>query len=180
MTQPPVAERQQAVRDAIANIKKIVQSSGLNRPALTEVLAQVKGLAARKEFWTEAEFPPSEPPERQARYAAEPLVLKLLYVEERLRATLRHLEALQDFRGEGPSFAPRPPAYERAEELLADVELIRRSLRARPDRQKRQLIGRAGARLALQRPPVARPVTCAGSPASRRRARAHRRRPAWP
>lgn len=68
MTQPPVAERQQAVRDAIGNIKKIVQSSGLNRPALTEVLAQVKRLAARKEFWTEAEFPPSEPPERQARY----------------------------------------------------------------------------------------------------------------
>jgi phosphoenolpyruvate carboxylase len=66
---------------------------------------------------------------QQARFAQEPYVLKLLVIEGRLRASLQHLEALADFRAEGPAFSARPPAYERAEQLLTDLELIQQSLR---------------------------------------------------
>lgn len=66
---------------------------------------------------------------RLERYASEPYALKLLYVGLRLQATLDHLQDITDFRAEGPSFAARPPAYERSPELLEDLLLIQRSLR---------------------------------------------------
>ncbi|MFN3650298.1 MAG: phosphoenolpyruvate carboxylase [Armatimonadota bacterium] len=69
------------------------------------------------------------PEELLARAASEPYSRKLLFIRERLQATLDHLAALTDFRAEGPSFVPHAPAYSGAEELLEDLERMRRSLR---------------------------------------------------
>lgn len=63
------------------------------------------------------------------RHIREPYALKLCFVEVRLRATLRHLDALTDFHAEGPSFVARFPAYQNSRELLADLFLLQRSLR---------------------------------------------------
>lgn len=63
------------------------------------------------------------------RHAREPYALKLCFVEVRLKATLRHLDALTDFHAEGPSFVARFPAYQNSQELLADLFLLQRSLR---------------------------------------------------
>lgn len=61
-------QRQAAVSDAIAAMKNTLASEGETRPALASVLDQVKGLAARKELWQEADFPPPTDGELQARY----------------------------------------------------------------------------------------------------------------
>ncbi len=71
----------------------------------------------------------SVPPERRQRFALEPYGLKLMMMAERLAAGLRHLELIRDFHAEGPGFAARPPAYTDADEFLADLYLIQRSLR---------------------------------------------------
>jgi phosphoenolpyruvate carboxylase len=63
------------------------------------------------------------------RYQLEPYALKLVYMQARLRATAAHLDTLHDFRAQGTAFAARPPAYERAEQFVADLHLIQRSLR---------------------------------------------------
>ncbi len=69
-------------------------------------------------------------PKYHERYATEPYALKVLYIRERLRATLAHLADLSDFRAEGPGFAARPPAYQTSGEFLEDLEVMRRSLQA--------------------------------------------------
>jgi phosphoenolpyruvate carboxylase len=69
------------------------------------------------------------PPETLNRHRYEPYVLKLLYVRERLAASLHHLDALSDFHAEGPSFTARPPAYARSAEFLDDLLLLQNSLR---------------------------------------------------
>ena len=61
-------QRQAAVSDAIAAMKAALAPAGETRPALADVLEQVKGLAARTEFWQEADFPPPTDGELQARY----------------------------------------------------------------------------------------------------------------
>ncbi|WP_042878708.1 hypothetical protein [Cupriavidus necator] len=61
-------QRQAAVGDAIESIREIVARSGVTRDALAEVLTRVEDLAARTELWNEADYPPPEPGERQARY----------------------------------------------------------------------------------------------------------------
>ncbi|WP_454742742.1 hypothetical protein [Cupriavidus necator] len=61
-------QRQAAVGDAIESIREIVARGGVTRDALAEVLTRVEDLAARTELWNEADFPPPEPGERQARY----------------------------------------------------------------------------------------------------------------
>lgn len=68
--------------------------------------------------------------EAERRFALEPYALKLAYMLVRIDAAIRHLDGLEDFRAEGPSFAPRAPAYSSADELLQDLQLIQRSLRA--------------------------------------------------
>ncbi len=93
------------------------QSSGLTQPS-GELLASLKEDAARV----------SLPAKRLARYAHEPYGLKMLYIQARLQATLDHLAGLGDYRQEGPLFVARPPAYEGSLELLADLQLLQRSL----------------------------------------------------
>ncbi|MFS8973332.1 hypothetical protein PO002_02315 [Cupriavidus necator] len=61
-------QRQAAVGDAIESIREIVARGGVTRDALAEVLTRVEDLAARTELWNQADFPPPEPGERQARY----------------------------------------------------------------------------------------------------------------
>lgn len=69
-------------------------------------------------------------PKAEQRYALEPYLLKLEFMGARIASALRHLDVLGDFHAEGPSFVPRPPAYRSAEELLLDLHIIQRSLRA--------------------------------------------------
>lgn len=69
-------------------------------------------------------------PEAEYRYEWEPYVLKLEYMKSRLEAALSHLDGLNDFHAEGPSFVPREPAYRTSAELLSDLQTIQRSLRA--------------------------------------------------
>lgn len=61
-------QRQAAVTEAIATMKNVLANKGETRPALASVLDQVKSLAARKELWQEADFPPPTDGELQARY----------------------------------------------------------------------------------------------------------------
>jgi phosphoenolpyruvate carboxylase len=65
-----------------------------------------------------------------SRYATEPYALKLQYMEERLRGSLQHLDAIAGFPGEGRPLAAGSCAYESADQLLADLRLLQRSLRA--------------------------------------------------
>ncbi|MGI8908919.1 MAG: phosphoenolpyruvate carboxylase [Candidatus Sumerlaeaceae bacterium] len=62
------------------------------------------------------------------RFELQPYAHKLTYIEYRLRATLRHLDGLADFRDEASSFLAQPPAYARDEEFVADLELLRSSM----------------------------------------------------
>lgn len=66
--------------------------------------------------------------EEQERFEMQPYALKLTYIEYRLRATLRHLDDLADFRDEATSFLAQSPAYSGAEEFVADLELLSRSM----------------------------------------------------
>jgi len=61
-------QRQAAVGDTIGFIRNVVASEGVTRDALADVLTRVEDLAARTELWSEADYPPPEPGERQARY----------------------------------------------------------------------------------------------------------------
>ncbi|MEM5276014.1 hypothetical protein VSR17_13365 [Cupriavidus taiwanensis] len=62
------AQRQSAVGETIASIRNIVAKGGVTRESLAQVLPLVEDLAARTEFWGEADYPPPEANERQARY----------------------------------------------------------------------------------------------------------------
>src|SRR5207248_10794574 len=64
------------------------------------------------------------------RYEREPYALKLAYIQERLRATLRHLGELERAGAAGPGLPRVPPAYSGAGEFLEDLLLLQRSLRA--------------------------------------------------
>lgn len=68
------------------------------------------------------------PPHREQRYLNEPYARKLIYISQRLQATLGHLQEIRDFRAEGPSFAATLPAYALSPELLEDLLLLQRSL----------------------------------------------------
>ncbi|MGC7405338.1 hypothetical protein ACPWR0_07715 [Pandoraea pneumonica] len=61
-------QRQAVVADAIAAMKAALAPAGETRPALAAVLEQVKSLAARTALWNEADFPPPNDGELQARY----------------------------------------------------------------------------------------------------------------
>ncbi len=61
-------ERQAAVGKTIEFIRDIVADAGVTRASLADVLIRVEDLAARTELWSEADFPPPEAGERQARY----------------------------------------------------------------------------------------------------------------
>jgi phosphoenolpyruvate carboxylase len=64
-----------------------------------------------------------------AQHGAEPYLRKLRNIERRLRATLRHAQAITgDYRG-GPSYRPPAPAYATADAFLRDLELMQHSLR---------------------------------------------------
>ncbi|NOV22462.1 hypothetical protein E5S69_02785 [Cupriavidus necator] len=62
------AQRQSAVAETIASIRNIVAKGGVTRESLAQALPLVEDLAARTEFWGEADYPPPEANERQARY----------------------------------------------------------------------------------------------------------------
>lgn len=61
-------QRAQAVQQAIQRMKQIAQAGEFDRAALDQILEQVNQLAARKEFWNEAEFAAPQDGELQARY----------------------------------------------------------------------------------------------------------------
>ncbi|WP_316154897.1 cysteine dioxygenase family protein [Cupriavidus sp. BIC8F] len=61
-------ERQAAVGDTIQYIRNLVAKDGVTRAALADVLSKVEDLAARAELWNDADYPPPEAGERQARY----------------------------------------------------------------------------------------------------------------
>lgn len=61
-------QRQSAVGDTIESIRNIVDKGGVTRTSLAQVLPLVENLAAQTEFWGEADYPPPEANERQARY----------------------------------------------------------------------------------------------------------------
>ncbi|VVD66110.1 hypothetical protein PIN31115_00346 [Pandoraea iniqua] len=61
-------QRQAVVADAIAAMKAALAPAGETRPALAAVLEQVKSLAARTALWNDADFPPPNDGELQARY----------------------------------------------------------------------------------------------------------------
>lgn len=61
-------QRQAVVADAITAMKAALAPAGETRPALAAVLEQVKSLAARTALWNEADFPPPNDGELQARY----------------------------------------------------------------------------------------------------------------
>ncbi|MDB5867190.1 MAG: Phosphoenolpyruvate carboxylase, partial [Betaproteobacteria bacterium] len=63
------------------------------------------------------------------RYRLEPYVLKLVYIQARLRATLSHVETLTDFKVTGSHAATLAGAYESAAHFLDDLKLMQRSLR---------------------------------------------------
>lgn len=66
----------------------------------------------------------------QSKALHEPLVRKLRNIERRLRATLRHAQAItRDYRG-GQGYRPPAPAYFSATAFLADLEVLQQSLRA--------------------------------------------------
>ncbi|HZZ95289.1 MAG TPA: hypothetical protein VFE23_22210 [Usitatibacter sp.] len=62
------ARRKEQVEKAIRNIKNVVEAQDAERAALDRVLGTVSGLAAQKDLWSEADFPPPEDGELQARY----------------------------------------------------------------------------------------------------------------
>lgn len=62
------AERKAAVATAIAQMKALVGQPGFSRAQLVQVRTLVEGLAARREFWAEDQFPSPGAEERQARY----------------------------------------------------------------------------------------------------------------
>ncbi len=70
------------------------------------------------------------PPDRLLRYALEPYSLKLEFIENRLEATLVHVESLKDVLVEGHALSPQYPAYSSAQEFLEELMLLQRSLRA--------------------------------------------------
>ncbi|CAJ0719920.1 hypothetical protein R16034_03809 [Ralstonia edaphis] len=68
MTTSLPQQRQAAVADAIAAMKAALAPEGETRRALADVLEEVKGLAARTEFWQDTDFPAPADGELQARY----------------------------------------------------------------------------------------------------------------
>jgi len=72
------------------------------------------------------------PAHRQQRHLAEPYVLKLLFMHERLQASLRHCEALIEssvFDDAGAVASEDPYAYADAGPFLDDLRLVQNSLR---------------------------------------------------
>lgn len=60
--------RRDAVNAAVEQIRAIVGAAPPDRQRLAMALSELQGLAARAEFWSEAEFPPPDEATRQARY----------------------------------------------------------------------------------------------------------------
>jgi phosphoenolpyruvate carboxylase len=69
-----------------------------------------------------------QPP--RGRFQSEPYGLKLLYIQERLQASLRQLELVADFQAGVTVTEETASAYPDAGAFLDDLELMRRSLRA--------------------------------------------------
>lgn len=65
---PTAATRQQTVESTLNAVRGIIDSQGVTRDALAEVLETLERLAAQSELWNETDFPPPQADERQARY----------------------------------------------------------------------------------------------------------------
>lgn len=63
-----VRRRREEVAKAIAEMRSVVRTRGVERPALDEILAIVKGLAAQSRLWAEDGFAAPEEGALQARY----------------------------------------------------------------------------------------------------------------
>ncbi len=61
-------DRQETVSAAIAKVRTITGSGPLDRFRLSQVLELLKGLAARRDLWSAADFPGPDEESRQARY----------------------------------------------------------------------------------------------------------------
>ncbi|WP_275289364.1 cysteine dioxygenase family protein [Halomonas elongata] len=60
--------REQAVSDTLHRINRILDAQVVSRQMLDTILDELMRLAARVELWNDAEFPPPDPDEHQARY----------------------------------------------------------------------------------------------------------------
>lgn len=61
-------QRAEVVADALQRVRGFAGGGEVNRAALAAILEEVKALAERREFWSEARFPGPDLEERQARY----------------------------------------------------------------------------------------------------------------
>ena len=61
-------ERGQAVAETIAGMRRGASEEGITRECLDRIKESLISLAARADFWGEADFPAPEPGQRQARY----------------------------------------------------------------------------------------------------------------
>ncbi|MCR0981051.1 cysteine dioxygenase family protein [Roseomonas populi] len=80
------AERQEAVGEAIGQVRALIGDRALDRATLGRVLEVLKGLAARPELWPAEEFPSPGEDTRQARYliAEDPDQTYALYLNTML------------------------------------------------------------------------------------------------
>ncbi|HEV7800958.1 MAG TPA: phosphoenolpyruvate carboxylase [Burkholderiales bacterium] len=99
--------------------RELTQSTRLVR--VSEDLLQSLAVDAQRVRLSETEL---------RRYRLEPYALKLVYVEARLRATLTHVAAPDDFSAAAASAAVRAPGYPKPDDFVHDLQLIQCSLRA--------------------------------------------------
>lgn len=62
------AERREAVAALIRDVRAIADSAPLDRAAMARIRARLLPLAARRDFWSEADYPAPPEGERQNRY----------------------------------------------------------------------------------------------------------------
>lgn len=97
---------------------------------LTESIRQVSVTEELKASIARDKAEVKLPVEPRGRFQSEPYGMKLLYVQERLNASLRRLAHVSDYRVDVVPTEATAAAYLRAEAFLEDLQVIQRSLRA--------------------------------------------------
>ena len=117
------------VRHKTRILERYVRSVEALRRELTQS-ARLVGVSEALLKSLEGERDRLQPSETQLRrYRLEPYALKLVYVQTRLEATLEHVERLAQLPFDRSDEPPLEAAYRSADEFLADLRLIERSLR---------------------------------------------------